>query len=96
MDQVLNTTMQKKENNKWRLKVESEEMEKLEQHVNYERDSKVFKYCSSATGKILNPIMSVDSVVRQGNSLVLDVSIDSKQFSISFTMFIPQFQPPRS
>ena len=42
LDQVLNTTMEKKENNKWRLKVESEEIEKLEQHVNYERDSKVF------------------------------------------------------
>ena len=55
---------------------------KLEEHVKYERDSKVFKNCSSATGKISNPIMSVDAVVRQGNSLVLDVTIDSKQFRI--------------
>ena len=77
--------MENKENNKWRLNVESEEIEKLEEHVKYEKDSKVFKYCSSATGKIFNPIMRVDSVVHQGNSLVLDVSIDSKQFGISFT-----------
>ena len=85
LDQAVNTVLEKKENNKWRLSVESDEIEKLEEHVKYERDSKVFKYCSSATGEISNPIKSVDAVVRQGNSLVLDVSIDSKQFGIGFT-----------
>ena len=84
-NEPLEQAMEKKENNKWRLNVESDKIEKLEEHVKYERDSKVFKYCSSATGKISNPIKSVDAVVRQGNSLVLDVSIDSKQFGIGFT-----------
>ena len=57
LDQAVNTVMEKKENNKWRLNVESDEIEKLEEHVKYERDSKVFKYCSSATGKISNPCL---------------------------------------
>ena len=34
--------------------------------------------------KTYNPILSVDSVVRQGHDLVLDVSIDNDQFGIVF------------
>ena len=50
----------KKESNKWRINVRAEEIEKLEHHVKYERDSKVFKHCSSAAGKIVTPITSVE------------------------------------
>ena len=64
--------------NEWRIKVESEDIEKLEEHVRISRDSKVFRYCS------LNPIVSVESILPQLNALVLDVSIDSDQFCISF------------
>ena len=77
-------TMEKKENYKWRINVESTEIEKLKEHVNDIKDSKVFKYFSKATGKFLRPIMSVDSAVPQGNVLVLDVTIDSEQFGIWF------------
>ena len=70
------------ENNKWRIKVETEEGDKLEQHVKNTRDSKVFRFFSMS--KTYNPILSVDSVVRQGHDLVLDVSIDNDQFGIGF------------
>ena len=63
--------------NKWQIKVESEDIEKLEEHVRISIDSKVFRCCS------LNPIVSVESIVPQLNALVLDVSIH-EQFCISF------------
>ena len=71
----------KKKNDKWRIKVESEEPEKLEHHVKIERDSKVFKF--KANREIFYPIMSVDSIVHQGNGFVVDVTIDD-QFCIGF------------
>ena len=74
--QVENIVVEK--TNKWRIKVESEDIEKLEEHVRISRDSKVFRCCS------LNPIVSVESILPQLNALVLDVSIDSDQFCISF------------
>ena len=73
--------MEKKKNNKWRIKVETNETEKLEQHVRNKRDSKVFRFSSKEMSEILNPIMSVESVASQGNALVLDVSIDNDQFA---------------
>ena len=76
------TPVDKKKNDKWRIKVESEEPEKLEYHVKIERDSKVFKF--KANREIFNPIMSVDSIVHQGNGFVVDVTIDDDQFSIGF------------
>ena len=77
LDQAKNTAMEKKDN-RWRIKVETEEIEKLEQHVKNTRDSKVFRFLN------WNPIMSVDSIVTQVNDLVLDVSIDNDQFGIGF------------
>ena len=71
-------------NNKWRINVETEDIEKLEQHVKITRDSKVFRFCSEASRQCLNPIISVDSIDPKGNVLVLDVSIDNEQFCISF------------
>ena len=73
--QVENIVVEK--TNKWRIKVESEDIEKLEEHVRISRDSKVFRHCS------LNPIVSVESILPQLNALVLDVSIHD-QFCISF------------
>ena len=35
-------------------------------------------------GRFFNPIMSVDSIVHQGNGFVVDVTIDDDQFSIGF------------
>ena len=84
LDEVENMTKEKKENYKWRINVESTEIEKLKEHVNDIKDSKVFKYFSKATGKFFRPIMSVDSAVPEGNVLVLDVTIDSEQFGIWF------------
>ena len=77
LDQAKNTAMEKKDN-RWRIKVETKEIEKLEQHVKNTRDSKVFRFLN------WNPIMSVDSIVTQVNDLVLDVSIDNDQFGIGF------------
>ena len=37
-----------------------------------------------ANREILNPIMSVDAIVHQGNGFVVDVTIDNDQFSIGF------------
>ena len=37
-----------------------------------------------ANREILNPIMSVDAIVHQGNGFVVDVTIDDDQFSIGF------------
>ena len=79
-DQLENPVIEKK-NNKWRIKVETEEIEKLEQYVKNVRDSKVFRFSSKEMSEILNPIMSVESVASQGNALVLDVSIDNDQFA---------------
>ena len=79
-----NMVMEKKDN-RWRINVRTEDIDKLEHHVKCEQDSKVFKHCSSATGKIVTPITSVDSLSRQGdNILVLDISIESKLVGISF------------
>ena len=77
LDQAKNMVMEKKDN-RWRIKVETKEIEKLEQHVKNTRDSKVFRFLN------WNPIMSVDSIVTQVNDLVLDVSIDNDQFGIAF------------
>ena len=81
-NQIITLTVDKKKNDKWRIKVESEEIEKLEHHVKIERDSKVFKF--KANREIFNPIMSVDAIVHQGNGFVVDVTIDDDQFSIGF------------
>ena len=68
-----NVVMEKKDN-RWRINVRTEDIEKLEHHVKCEQDSKVFKHCSSAAGK--TPITSVESLSKQGdNTLVLDISI---------------------
>ena len=75
---------EEKENQKWRINVESSDIEKLDDHIKNKKDSKVFKCFSKADRSFLNPIMSVDSAVRQGKLLVLDVSIDSDQFGIGF------------
>ena len=45
LDQAKNTAMEKKDN-RWRIKVETKEIEKLEQHVKNTRDSKVFRIFS--------------------------------------------------
>ena len=79
-----NVVMEKKDN-RWRINVRTEDIDKLEHHVKCEQDSKVFKHCSSATGKIVTPITSVDSLSKHGdNILVLDFSIESKLVGISF------------
>ena len=83
LDNVEAMTMEKKENYKWRINVESKEIEKLKEHVNDTKDSKVFKCFSKAAGKFLSPIKSVDSSVPGENVLVLDVTIDSEQFGIN-------------
>ena len=75
---------EEKEINKWRINVESLDIEKLDDHVKNKKDSKVFKCFSKADRNFLNPITSVDSAVRQGKLLVLDVSIDCDQFGIGF------------
>ena len=75
---------EEKEINKWRINVESLDIEKLDDHVKNKKDSKVFKCFSKADRSFLNPITSVDSAVRQGKRLVLDVSIDCDQFGIGF------------
>ena len=77
-------TVEVKENNKWRISVESLEIEKLDELIKTRKDSKVFEYFSKAAGGILRLILSVDSVVKHGNILVLDVSIDCENFCIAF------------
>ena len=77
-------TVEVKENNKWRISVESLEIEKLDELIKIRKDSKVFEHFSKAAGGILRPILSVDSVVKHGNILVLDVSIDCENFCIAF------------
>ena len=60
--------MEKKKNNKWRIKVETKGTEKLEHHVKNVRDSKVFRFFAKETSEIYNPIMSVEAVASQGNA----------------------------
>ncbi len=57
LDQVENLVMEKKKNNKWRIKVETKETEKLEHHVKNVRDS-IFRFFAKETSEIYNPIMS--------------------------------------
>ena len=72
----------------WKVKVFSDDIERLEYHVKEEKDSKVFKYSSKLEDKHRGAIKSVKSVQKyqnkDGNYAIMEIALDISQFSISF------------
>ena len=72
---------------RWKVKaiVDHDDVDKFEYHVHHEKDSKVFQY-DPEKNKNYGAIKSVNSVekVKDENSVIMDIFIDSSKFSIGF------------
>ena len=66
------------------VKVFADDMERLEHHVYKENNSKVFKYYSKGNGAILDVSSVVKHNNKDGNFAIMDLVIDTSQFSIGF------------
>ena len=67
---VLDTDMKETEVNKyqrWKVKVYTDDSDRLEHHVNKEKDSKVFQYNSKHNDKNRGAIKNVNSVEKYQN-----------------------------
>ena len=73
---------------RWKVKVFTDDIDRLDQHVKVDKNSKVFKYSSKLQDQNRSAIKSVNFVEKHqdtdGSYAVLDIIVNSSQFSIGF------------
>ena len=82
-DQIIEENCQR-----WKVKVFTDDIEKLDHHVKEDKNSKVFKYSSKFQDQNRCAIKSVNFVEKHrdkdGSYAVLEIILNSSQFSIGF------------
>ena len=71
---------------KWKVKAYVDDVDKFENHIQHEEDSKVFKNNSKQRDKNHGAIKNVNSVEKStdGSFVITQILLDSSQISISF------------
>ena len=71
---------------KWKVKAFVDDVDKFENHIHHEKDSKVFRYNSKQKDTNHGAIKNVNSVEKSknGSFVIIEIFLDSSQFSISF------------